>query len=114
MLKKYFCLFGLICLSTCSKQDDGVPPDNDVCETTSTLIDNVMPILLTSCAIPTCHLPDGQSPDLTKKSNVISHSALIGAKVENRTMPPARANIQLSNEEIEQIMCWVKQGALDN
>jgi len=77
-----------------------------------TLSGNIMPIISTYCALPGCHA-DAQIPNLNTNAQIIGSAARILSRTQARTMPPAGLPMP-SNEEVEQILCWVNDGALDN
>jgi hypothetical protein len=81
----------------------------------STYSGMINPILAVNCTIPSCH--DGSSPalpDWTVFENVQSSAQDIRERTGNRTMPPSRSGIVLSAEQIDDIACWVENGAQNN
>lgn len=71
----------------------------------------IKPIIDNNCAVSGCHVQGGQSPNFTVFSNVKGASAKIKAKTADKSMPK---NGSLTNEQIQQIACWVDDGALNN
>jgi len=94
--------------------------DGNGCET-STSVDiiagtsldtDVMPIITNSCAVSGCHDGNSGIPDWTNKNNVIMSAANIKTRTGNGTMPPGDRSI--TDEEIQNIACWVDDGAENN
>ena len=71
----------------------------------------IKPIFEKDCISSSCH-GGGVSPDLRNLSNAQARAAAIKARTGNKTMPPGGSS--LSDEEIEQIACWVDDGSKDN
>lgn len=71
----------------------------------------IVPIIQSNCAVSGCH--DGsQSPNLSTKANIIDRAERIMARTGAKTMPPNGETISQAN--IDEIACWVNDGALDN
>ncbi len=70
----------------------------------------IAPIISTNCAISGCH-NGSQSPNLQSFSNIKANAARIKNETQSRSMPQGRS---LSQEQIDNIACWVDDGALDN
>lgn len=95
-----------------------VTRDEDGCTTTASapvltgvaLATDVMPIIDTNCALPTCH-GGSQFPDFRVKTNIINNSASIVSRTIAGSMPPAG---RLDDALINTIACWVADGAPDN
>ncbi|EAY28576.1 hypothetical protein [Microscilla marina] len=75
------------------------------------LITDVEPIIRTNCAISQCHVSGGRSPNLTTKASILNNAASIKSEVVSGSMPRGST---LSKSEIDQIRCWVNDGAKDN
>lgn len=75
-----------------------------------TLSANVAPIIASNCAISGCH-NGNQFPDLRTNNAIIASANRIRIRTGNRSMPLGRS---LSQTQIDQIACWVSDGALDN
>jgi hypothetical protein len=70
-------------------------------------------IIDTNCAISNCHATNSSNGIiLATLTDVQKHSGQVKTQVINQTMPPGNRNI--SQEEINQISCWVDDGALEN
>ncbi|MEM8525710.1 MAG: hypothetical protein AAGG68_13795 [Bacteroidota bacterium] len=67
-------------------------------------------IVKNSCAISGCHAGN-VSPDFRNKETILSRSGRILARTQSKTMPPASSGGSLSDDEIEDIECWVNDGA---
>jgi hypothetical protein len=73
----------------------------------------IAPIIKTNCSSESgCHGANSINGDWTKYDNVFKKSALIKKRTGDRSMP-ANGNT-LSQEQINQIACWVDDGALNN
>ena len=101
---------------SCAYQNEeelfGTTPCNPEIVTYSQVIE---PILTNNCAIPSCH--DGNDPaipDWTDFQNVQSQSQEIKERTGNRTMPPSSSGKILTAEQIDDIACWVNNGAQNN
>jgi hypothetical protein len=64
-----------------------------------------------NCATVGCHVSGAQSPNFTVFANVKANAAKIKSLTGNKTMPK---NGTLTDDQIQQIACWVDDGALDN
>ena len=71
---------------------------------------NISTIIEANCAISGCHA-GSVSPDFREFNTIQSKSDRIKVRTQNRTMPK---NGSLTQQEIDQIACWVDNGALDN
>lgn len=70
-------------------------------------------IVQTNCAITGCH-NGSRSPNLTLDGNIGSSASRIQARTAARTMPPSSSGLSLSQTQIDQIACWVADGAKTN
>ncbi len=70
-------------------------------------------IIQTNCAISGCH-NGSQSPNLTDTNIIVSNAGRIQARTTVRTMPPSSSGLSLTQAEINQIACWVADGATTN
>ncbi len=71
---------------------------------------NIAPIIASNCAISGCH-NGNQFPDLRSNTAIISNANRIRIQTGNRSMPIGRT---LSQTQIDQISCWVSDGAPNN
>lgn len=82
--------------------------------------DDILPIVLTKCAINTCHngsAPLGQDYNWTVYANLAkrAESGILKYNILNRVMPKSESpNGPLSPEQINTIVCWVDQGYPEN
>ncbi|MEM6698575.1 MAG: hypothetical protein AAF599_09275 [Bacteroidota bacterium] len=67
-------------------------------------------IVQNSCAISGCHAGN-VSPDFRDKATILSRANRILARTQAKTMPPRSSGASLSDDEIENIECWVNDGA---
>lgn len=88
--------------------------ENDNCDgKTFTYINDVLPIINSSCAIVGCHL-DVEGNDLPEFNNyqdIMEFRGLIGNRVGSKAMPPPTSGLTLTDNQINAIVCWVKSGA---
>jgi len=70
----------------------------------------IKPIIETNCAISNCH-NGNVSPDLRTFDIIKSRAERIKARTANRSMPRGRT---LTDAQIDQIACWVDDGAPNN
>ena len=76
------------------------------------LTGDIMPIITSNCAVTGCH-NGSRSPDLRTTAGVIGSADRVRARTSAGTMPPTgRADLSQSN--IDEIACWVEDGAPDN
>jgi len=71
----------------------------------------IRPIMLRSCAIPTCHVPGTGRSDLSTYNGVKRRASAVKTRTANRSMPVDEV---LPASDIARIACWVDEGALDN
>jgi hypothetical protein len=103
-------------LSSCvyhDTQPDPVDPVDPVpiiaCDTIS-WHEHVLPIMISSCAISSCH--DGISMlDWRDYDQVVLYDLQIRANTLNGSMPP---DTQLTKLQIKTIECWVTSGSPEN
>jgi hypothetical protein len=74
-----------------------------------TFSQNIKPIIDAACI--DCHGNGGDFPNLTSYGTISSNANSIKAEVTSRRMPKG---ISLKQSEIDAIVCWVENGALDN
>ena len=75
---------------------------------------DVSPIFENSCALPGCHVPNNAPRiDFTQLENIQDEGEEIIPWVTRRSMPPADAE-PITTEEINLIVAWIEQGALNN
>lgn len=78
------------------------------------LTDNIQPLIVANCAVPGCHISGGQPPNLSTTQDIINRAVRIRTRTQNGSMPPPSSGLSLSSEEIQQISCWVDDGANNN
>ncbi len=94
-----------------TKDEEGCEVVKSVFVNTSTsLKDDIMPIIRKDCAISSCH-NGSRSPTLTTTSAVIQNAGRIRSETQSGSMPRNRT---LTRSEIDLIACWVDDGAKDN
>lgn len=75
---------------------------------------NIQPIIQANCALSGCHAAGGSLPALTTYEQVKARAAAVQHLTESMQMPPAASGKSLTPAEIQEISCWVAQGALDD
>ncbi len=113
--QNFIYLFGLLLiLSSCGNNEEIPEPGVFNCDvTTVTFSGTIKNIITTKCAITGCHDGDnGESRNWTVFANVQSNAANIKARTATGTDMPLTGS--LTQEQIDQIACWVDQGALNN
>lgn len=72
---------------------------------------SVKSIVDTNCAITGCHVAGTGRQDFSNFSNIKQHAEGIKSRTQSKDMPRGRT---LSEAEIQQIACWVDDGAQNN
>lgn len=68
-------------------------------------------IVKTNCAISNCH--DGTiSPDFRSTATIQQRAARIEARTASKSMPPASSGRELTDQQIQDIACWVGDGSV--
>jgi mono/diheme cytochrome c family protein len=68
-------------------------------------------IIATNCAVSGCHIAGTGRANFTNLSTIQATAAQIKTRTGNRSMPVGRT---LTDEQIQQIACWVDSGAPNN
>jgi uncharacterized membrane protein len=98
------------CLTNVEEQLEDTIAEEPVIESKVSFKDNVKPIIDARCT--TCHSTSGGTfPNLTGFANVKAKADRIKVRVDNRSMPLGGS---LTNAQIESIVKWVNEGALNN
>jgi hypothetical protein len=90
--------------------DIGCVVSQEVLITTDVDFETARSIIVTTCAIPSCH-GGSVSPNFTMDANIVSRAGRIKARTQAGTMPPASSSQSLSQAQIDMIACWVDDGA---
>lgn len=107
-LLSVFCIFLCACENHVEEITDNTNEEQEVCNPDISFSNVIKPIIDQNCT--DCH-GGSRSPDLRTYSNISRNANRIKAEVTSRRMPQGGS---LTNEEIEQIRCWIESGALDN
>lgn len=112
---KYFsCTFlvgCLLALVSCEwENEEALFAEPEACAEPLTFVTHIAPIIQTNCAVSGCHIAGGQPPALDSYEKVKAHGANVLQEIQSGNMPPSSSGKSLSEEEIKQIACWVKQG----
>lgn len=106
---------GILALPGCYYDNEEELYPNSFCDTTNvTWSGTIQPLVQTSCAIPGCHVPGSQSPDLSSYAGVSANaSAIRGVVVDGSpiSMPPSGKLPACSQQAIA---LWVAAGAPQN
>ena len=123
---KGICFLAVILFLVSSCEYDKYPPDKPVEVIANVKFSSdVLPIFNSSCNMAGCHSSNGQSPDLTTDLAYISitqgglvdtvtvtNSVLYARLIDRQSpMPPSG---QLSQNDINIIYSWIKEGAPNN
>lgn len=74
----------------------------------------VSPIIESNCAVSGCHVTGQQLPTLETYDQIAANASRVKARTSNGTMPPPTSMYSLTQQEIDDIACWVDAGAPDN
>lgn len=110
-------LLFLLPLVGCYYDKEEVLYPNSFCNTTNvTWSGTIQPLVVSRCASPGCHVPGGQSPDLSTytafKAQVDLGRVQARAIQGNPSFMPASG--KLPNCNIQQLQAWIDAGALNN
>lgn len=91
--------------------------DLDACDGTVSYATDIKPIIDTSCAISSCHNGDnGADKNWTVFSTFQSKSSNVKDRITRSPGAPGHMPLvgSITVAQIQAIVCWVDQGALDN
>ena len=74
----------------------------------------VFPTIQANCAVSGCHVNGQQLPTLETYDQIAANASKIKTRAGNGTMPPSSSMYSLTQEEIDDIACWVDAGAPEN
>jgi hypothetical protein len=107
---------GFLILSACGYDNEEELFGSKLCDPEQVTYSGVIaPLITTNCAITSCH--DGNNPNLPNWSifeNVKANAQEIRERTTDGTMPPSASGLILSAEGIDNIACWVENGAQNN
>lgn len=70
----------------------------------------VRSIITSNCAVSGCH--NGSTfPNMTVDANIVAQASRIKARTSANTMPPQGSGFSLTQQQIDEITCWVDDGA---
>lgn len=110
----YTSLLGAVLLASCTSDNEEDLFDQEPCDETVSLANDVQPIVNSNCALSGCHVSGAQSPNLSVKQNIIDRASQIKQRTQSRSMPPPGSGVTLTDAEIATLSCWVDNGANDN
>jgi SprB repeat len=73
----------------------------------------IQSIISSRCAVPGCHVAGTSVPNFTAYSGVSARAQNIKLRTSNGSMPPP-GSADLTAQQIQQIACWVDDGAKNN
>jgi uncharacterized membrane protein len=74
---------------------------------------DIQSIIASRCAVPGCHVAGTSVPSFTSYAAVAARAQNIKLRTSNGSMPPA-GSADLTAQQIQQIACWVDDGAKNN
>lgn len=74
---------------------------------------DIQSVIASRCATPGCHVAGTSVPSLTTYSAVAARAQNIKLRTTNGSMPPS-GSPDLTPQQIQQIACWVDDGAKNN
>ena len=90
------------------EEDNTITIEEPSCDPNISFLTSIKPIIDANCV--RCH-GGSQPPNLKTYEGIRSNANSLKTQVVSRRMPLGSS---LTNEEIEQISCWVENGALNN
>lgn len=101
------------------EMDDPGPSGIDCTGSDPSYINDIKPIVDATCALAGCHEANFINGDFTTYDGLKAKATsgkLIERAVEDKDMPPANSNgpLELTEEQIKLINCWVEDGAPNN
>jgi hypothetical protein len=88
----------------------GCTTEREVSILTGQEFSTIKSIISASCATSNCH-GGSISPDFRNDQNIINNAEIISVRTGNKSMPPSAP---LSDNQIQSIACWAKDGGLAN
>ena len=70
-------------------------------------------MITTTCAVTGCHVAP-RTPNFLVDEEIFSYATRIQVRTSEGSMPPPDSGRSLTAEQIDQIACWVNDGAPDN
>lgn len=118
MKEVLFALFILLCFSCTNNVAEPLACEPLENIEALTFTNDVAPIIRTYCTIPTCHVQNFENGDFTNFAEFEDRiqTGQVEFLVLNREMPPTNTPGPsfLSNCEINTILAWIENGALNN
>lgn len=92
------------------KDANGCEVSSEVDINSDVAFSDVKALISQNCATASCH-GGNVSPDFRQDANIVSRASSIQSRTGSKSMPPPSSGISLTNAEIQQIACWVNDGA---
>ena len=110
-------IFGTImAFNSCAYENEEELFGSNPCQPEVTTYSKVIqPIIADNCNLPTCH--DGSNsllPNFTIIANLQNNLPLMRNFIITRTMPPSETGLVLTAKQIDDIACWIDNGAPNN
>jgi hypothetical protein len=120
-VQSYLCFIGILLpivagMFSCAYENEEDLFGSNTCQPQMVTYSQVIePILTNNCTLLFCHdCSDPAIPDWTVFHNVQANAQEIKEHTGNRTMPPSNSGKILTAGEIDDIACWVDNGAQNN
>lgn len=75
---------------------------------------SVKSIIETNCAVSGCHVAGTGRANFTQFSAIRDNASTIKSYTQNGIMPPAGSGHTLTDDEIQEIACWIEDGTPQN
>ncbi|GAA5020343.1 hypothetical protein GCM10011506_05060 [Marivirga lumbricoides] len=92
------------------KDANGCEVSSEVEITSDVVFSDVKALISQNCATASCH-GGNVSPDFRQDGNIVSRASSIQSRTGSKSMPPPSSGKSLSDSQIQQIACWVNDGA---
>lgn len=91
--------------------EEEIQPQDD-CSNVLTYKDDIVAIISSNCAVSGCHVSGGQNPDLSTYDKISSNLVKVRLRIKNGTMPKVGSGYSLTQQERNEIICWIDQGGI--
>ena len=109
-----------LCFFACTKDNMTTPPISIDCSNImASYVNDIQPIMNSSCAISGCHISGFGSGDFTTYSGLkakVDDGTVKNRTIVNMNMPPANSSgpTTLTMTQIDLLNCWIEAGAPEN
>jgi hypothetical protein len=114
--KLYTLLFGVIALSGCyyDNEEELYPQTKTTDTSTVSYAATIAPMMANNCAIPGCHVANGQSPNLSAYQGVFNSRSVIKERAVNGNPTWMPAAGPMSTNDRNALARWIDAGAPNN